>query len=893
MYTMRSYYFVVLSILCFTTTNLLGQRTTMTDFLLAYNLGAYNRATSLGEELLLRKSTQNKVELWFPLTTKLGIAYHYLGNYNRGLERLELAIDWAKNESNYSPNDLLLAYSEKGKILKELERLVEAQISFAKAVALFEQNKTLEQDSNSKKLYLDALMGMGYTVYAQKKYTKTKAYFEKALAFNDENVKDMALLAQAHLYLGRVEEKLGNASLAGEHMFTAIKMGEMERIEQDVVWSTFYRDLAAYYIAYKRDKEALAYNDFAIQSLLPSWKGKEEGKLPTVNELNQSASLGLMAEILAQRGAIYFGRKNSLESLKSALDNYRLMDVFITRLRRLYTGETARLLWSDRALDFYKKAIKSCLILYQKTNNERYKMEAFELSERSKSLLLLEAFKKIKAKKIAGVPIEKIQKEEELEYAVDELDNELYVLKQNRRKGEEYKNELREKEKALLEKRQIYEDFLIQLRKQHPAYYKLKFDLKVASVEEVRERLAADQTLIEYFIGDDELIVFRIDKRGYDILELPIDFDLKSNIKQFREGIYGYYLGKQGRSDSLRNAYLEQYKRLGRDLYRAILEPVLTKTANNRLMIIPAGNLGFLPFEALLTKPAKGNNLKKMPYLLNKYAVGYCYSATLLHEMQTKEHVPRKIFLGFAPEFDPEVTLEGQYNFNPLIHTKKEVADIFDIIEMNGKVFNGSMATKENFQQNCEDYCIVHIATHGVMNAQKSENSFLAFSEVPDSNDNELLYVRDLYNMHLTASLVVLSACETGVGELHESEGIASLARGFSYAGAKSLITSLWSVNDHATAVIMRSLYENLKMGMPKDEALRDAKLNFIQNARKQSAHPFLWSAFIQIGDEAPLPQRENATEEGFGGLFWGGIGALLVILGLFVGRYFMGKWKK
>lgn len=873
-YLQKVFFFIL--ILC--SLSLSAQRTTMTDFSLAYNLGAYNRAAALGEELLLRKSIQNDVNAWFPLSVKLGVAYHSIGNYTRGLDRLDVPIEWAGTEENYPIQDLLLAYYEKGKILNELEQYSTAQFIFLKAVKLFENNRTLKQDSSAQIIYLNTLMGVGYTAYVKEDYPKAKSFFEKALQYGTATkIQESSLLAQQHLYLGKVEEKLGNPDLAGDQMLAAIEMGKMEVIEQSVLWSTFYHDLASYYIEYERNKEALEYNSLAIKSLLPTWKNEDKNGLPTIEELNQSTSLGLAAQLLAQRGAIYFMGDNTETELKKALANYRLMDVFVTRLRRLYTGESARLLWSDRALDFYEKAIKSCLKLYKKTEEESYQLEAFTLSERSKSLLLLEAFKKIKAKKVSGVPVEKIQKEESLEEAVDALENQLYNLKRYKQNTATYKNEVRTKEKELLEKKRAYEDFLIELRKQYPAYYKLKFDLTVTTVSEVQGRLAKDQLLIEYFIGSDELIAFKISKQGYEVLELPLDFDLTPKIKAFREGIYGYYLNNKERSDVVRKGYTQQYQSLGYELYQRILEPILKGQKENRLMIILAGNLGFLPFEALLTKPAQGDNFTQMPYLLNDYAVGYCYSATLLHEMQRKEHVPDKIFLGFAPEFKQGVTLEGKYSFDPLIHSQKEVNEIFDLVGM-GEVFDGELATKENFQENCEDYCIVHIATHGVMNTQNSENSFLAFSEVPDSNDNELLYVRDLYNMHLTASLVVLSACETGIGELYESEGIASLARGFSYAGAKSLITSLWSVNDHATAEIMRRLYTNLKMGTPKDIALQKAKYDFIKNSTNRTAHPFLWSAFIQIGDEAPLPSPEDK-----GGnnpwIWWIGGGVLLVLL--------------
>lgn len=860
--TFMYYYLKVLFaiVLISTTINVVSaQRTTTTDFFLAYSLGAYNRAASLGEELLLRKSINENLDVWFPLSIKLGIAYHHLGDYNRGLDRLDLSINWAIEEGEYSPKDLLLAYNEKGQILLELESLTRAKITFLKAVELFEQKSLMMRDSSSKASYINALMGVGQIYYMKQQYPKAKEYIEKSLKITTENsFNDMALIAQKHLCLGMIEEKLGKSSAAADHMYIAIKMGQQEKLKQNVVWAVFYKGLAGYYWEYERRKEALEYNALALESLLPIWKGKEENQLPKIEELNHASSLAMAAQVLAQRGDFVYGMTKEIKTLEFALDHYRLLDKFVARLRRLYTGKSARLLWSDRALDFYEKAIEVCLLLNEKTGKEQYKNEAFQLSERSKSLLLLEAFKKIKAKKIANIPAEELVKEERLEEEMDEAQSELDMIKRSLYKRADYKEKLRKLEKILLKKKRAYEDFLIGLRKQYPKYYKLKYDLQVVDVKGVQSRLAADQMMIEYFIGKEELYIFKLTQNTYDIIQVPLSYNIGETIKEFRDGIYGYYTNHTKRDKALYSKYTTQYTKLGHKLYKTLLEPVLKDARENRLMIILAGNLGFLPFEALLTEGFQGNDYKKMPYVLNDYAIGYCYSATLLYEMQIKAHKPDKIFLGFSPEFKKNVTLEGKYNFSPLEHSREEVKEVFDLVGMMGVIFDGVAATKQNFQENCEDYCIVHIATHGVMNLENSENSFLAFSEVPDSNDNELLYVRDLYNMHLTASLVVLSACETGVGELYASEGIASLARGFSYAGAKSLITSLWAVNDYATAEIMKKLYENLKKGMTKDVALRQAKYDFIQSADDFAAHPFLWSAFIQIGDEAPLPSPDK-----------------------------------
>ena len=155
---------------------------------------------------------------------------------------------------------------------------------------------------------------------------------------------------------------------------------------------------------------------------------------------------------------------------------------------------------------------------------------------------------------------------------------------------------------------------------------------------------------------------------------------------------------------------------------------------------------------------------------------------------------------------------------------------------------------------------------------------FLAFHEISDSLENEKLYVRDLYNLTLDAEMVVLSACETGIGELQRGEGVISLARGFVYAGAGSLVTSLWSVDDLSTKQVMELFYQNLKSGQTKDAALRNAKLTYLAST-PQKAHPFYWAAFAPIGNMESIE-----LGRGIGmGWYLGGLAILLV--GLFFFR--------
>jgi CHAT domain-containing protein len=192
----------------------------------------------------------------------------------------------------------------------------------------------------------------------------------------------------------------------------------------------------------------------------------------------------------------------------------------------------------------------------------------------------------------------------------------------------------------------------------------------------------------------------------------------------------------------------------------------------------------------------------------------------------------------------------------PLNWAEKEVTSISDL--MNGEAYCYRRASEKMFKERAPKAGILHIATHAVVNDVNPLFSKLIFSPEPASGEDGFLNTYELYNMKLNAQLVVLSACNTGYGTLVRGEGIMSLARGFMYAGCPAIIMSLWPVDDQSTSLLMQKFYEGLKKGQNKDEALRNAKLDFLKNADEVKANPFYWSGMIFVGDMNPLPTDQK-----------------------------------
>ncbi|UCE20631.1 MAG: CHAT domain-containing protein [Gemmatimonadota bacterium] len=187
--------------------------------------------------------------------------------------------------------------------------------------------------------------------------------------------------------------------------------------------------------------------------------------------------------------------------------------------------------------------------------------------------------------------------------------------------------------------------------------------------------------------------------------------------------------------------------------------------------------------------------------------------------------------------------------FKPLPKSEEEIHEITRIMKPSQKFLKGQ-AKEEFFKQDAEEFEIIHLATHGILEEKQPLYSRIILAQDDDPAEDGFLQTFEIFNMDLKADLVVLSACETGLGELSMGEGLIGLTRAFLYAGVQSVIVSLWSVEE-STSQLMKHFYQNLKDGMNKTEALRQAKIKLIHTREEglSYAHPFLWAPFVLVGD--------------------------------------------
>lgn len=490
---------------------------------------------------------------------------------------------------------------------------------------------------------------------------------------------------------------------------------------------------------------------------------------------------------------------------------------------------------------------------------QKYQRELFEMAERSKSVLLYESMRESRARRFGDVPQEALDEEYAMRVEINYLTKRLYQEEQNEN------DSLRlAVNRELLSLKERYRQFIRKLEKDYPDYYKLKFNDAVVSADYVRDSLLEEgQGLLEFVVGDSSLFIFLVTRDNYQVKQLRKDFPLEAWVDSLRHSIY-----ENPDDDESVNRYIH----FARLLYDTLLGPVAAGLPN-RLVIIPDGVLSYLPFEALLTKaPEDTLMMQAFPYLLKEKQISYCYSATLLREMKEKDYsqIPREELLAVAPFYDGSLDgLDAYYPgtpsdddntkpggeeeeklYKPLKSSGEEVYELRKLWG-GGDAYFGEDATEALFDSLAGSYRLLHLSTHGIADERVGDFSYLVFHVINDGKENELLYVRDIYNLRLQADMAVLSACQTNLGQLRRGEGVISLARAFAYAGSRSIVTTLWNVKDRATKQLSLDYYRFLREGLPKDEALQKAKLEQVKDYFK--AHPYHWAGLIAVGDMGKL----------------------------------------
>lgn len=561
-----------------------------------------------------------------------------------------------------------------------------------------------------------------------------------------------------------------------------------------------------------------------FKTLIPDYSNNE---LPKKHSLYAETTL---LDALDLQAAILL----TLNQQEKALESYALAFHIETLLQAVLVYENSKIITQIRNRNRTEKCIGIYNSLYQKTPNNIYIEKAFLLAEQTKSAVLKQA---------------------------------LYDTKTNSRTEKLILSQLQNWNTVIIKEQQKLDlaDILLinrAIKKQNELMLLLKSEREKTrrtpkaglKIDDLYLRLEKNKAiLVEYFMGVNHIYIFTLNQNKIQLQSVRNSDTATPKLVHF--------------IDFFSNAKTISENPLAYNHYANVAYKVLKlpkKSSLENLIIIPDGVLSFLPFEALITKENKTNNFAEMNYLLNDYSIGYSNSADFyLNAIPFQDQ--QQTILGVFPIFTG-TSLE-------LAFSEKELQNLN--ANFKGKYLTHHNATFDNFKKSAANYSILHLSTHA-NSGDISEPAKIRFY------DQEIVY-SEFYNLKLKPDLVVLSACETGIGKLYKAEGAMSIARGFQFAGAENLLFSLWKVNDFTTSVLMEKFYTNVKKGNSYFDSNHLAKLDFIKDENLPNAKksPYYWSSFVYYG------RLENPSETNY--FVWialiGGLIALLLLWKIFYSK--------
>ncbi len=532
----------------------------------------------------------------------------------------------------------------------------------------------------------------------------------------------------------------------------------------------------------------------AIFSILVSNYSSTKNILPNKNTLYAETTL---LDALDLQAEIYM----SISKPQKALEAYQLSFHIESLLQSLLVYENSKIITQLRNRNRTEKCLDIYYSLNQKEKNIKYIESAFLLAEATKSTLLKEHLNHSKI----------ISKQEKLIHSQLQHWNAIILKEQQK---------LDLANVALINKAIQKQNELMLMLKAIPFKNETK-STQVLTIPKLFSKLEKDNVImVEYFFGVDRIYVFTLEQHKIKLDFIKVDGTTTQKTVQF--------IDLFSDANSIVNNP-SQFNQYANSTYKLLKLP--SKKTLKKLIIVPDGLLTFLPFEALITEKNNTTNFAKMHYLIYDFKVGYSNSALFYLELKPFQHIKESV-LGVFPIFENS-PLE-------LAYSKKELESIKR--NFDGLYLEKNKATFKNFKYNARNFSILHLSTHANSGDVYSPASILFY-------DKEIVY-SELYDLNIKPDLIVLSACETGIGKLYKAEGAMSIARGFQFAGAQNLLFSLWKVNDYTTSLFMDDFYKNCKKSHSYFEANHQAKLDYlldetIPNSKKS---PYYWSAMVYYG---------------------------------------------
>ncbi len=824
----------------------------------------YNKALTIMDSIATLED-----DLWPVLYTNIGNCYvsnldleNAILYYNKALTIDERVYD--KTDVN-----LLIDYYNLGAVYNESSDFENALSLYSKALDVFHQNGSLDS------IYWASLQcNIGDTYRNMKEVDKAYRIYEKSVKPFSKKKGYAAFKSRVFRAKGiclKEQKRFVESIPYFEKSIHAVAgKGEMGI---DILYDCSFFLAEAYYGMGKR-KKALSLIDTAFARIgfdleKPTFWNSKFSKSELIKGLSVKTIILLDT----------YNETGNISDLILAQVNNNLELQAIDSIKLDLKEKGSHQFVTNQFFSVYENAIAIDYELYKSHKQLEHLNHAFKNAENCKSNVLLEAVLKSKALSFVNMPSILLEKELNLKNKIGDTERQIYTLRNDDIEIDSIK--IRDLTSQLFDLKMNMQQFVTKLEKDYESYYNLKYKNVETDLSKVqKELLTEDNSIVEYFIGDDHFYALLINKDTVVLERLGVVEDMEPLVQKYCKTLSSFRPHIVNMEEHCQNLSDWSF-----ELYENLLSP-FSDLLKEEITIIPDGILNYLSFDALVkTKTANPWELNTSDFLIHHHTISYSHSVELMLEnKRTEERAKKNQLLAIAPSF--ETHYQGEHlrsdELAPLRYNISEANAILAFC--GGEILKGESANRVDFFSVAEDYRAIHFATHGKANDKNGAFSYLAFSQnEQNSGDENILFAQDIYNLDLKADLVVLSACETGIGEWERGEGMISMARSFSYAGAKNILTTLWKVNDRKAGILMQNYYENLQDGLGKSSALRQAKLDYLSESKLENSHPFFWASFISLGNNEPMILDKPRQ---LGKWLLSGIAFVLLLLIMYSWRY-------
>jgi CHAT domain-containing protein/tetratricopeptide (TPR) repeat protein len=860
--------------------------------------GSIESARNDYKNAIITSSKINDFETEAIALSELGVSYSFTNNLIEAKDAYEKSFKLFKKLNNRSRLSVLC-----GNLAKVYMNL----FNYKSAIDLYNTGLSLAGDN--KRAQVLNLTGLGDIYVNLSNYSQALKYYRDAKKIASE-IKELSLLVDIRLGLGALNINLNRNNIALDYYLSADSLAE--KLDDPYILTDVYHKIGLVYynldslanskkyfvrsieIAAKYGNpytEALASIDLSTLNLRQNNFNKTLQLLGKAKKISTDYEFKyLLGEEYLIAGNLYkkkddlnkaednfknafsigkeinqfnlmieanyrLARLNELLKRGNAADNYYKKAIALIEnvSRPLFTEEKIQISYFGSKRDVYDSYAKFLL------KEKRFK-DAFNIIDRSRSRNTMQNLNDLKLQSLLSDK-DKREKIYDLDWMIH---SGIYD------------------KKTVDSLTEVFADFKNSLISKQPLLKKYLNMQEFLTLKEIQQGLKDNENMITTYSTDSITYIFLVSKNTFRTYNVKISRDSLINLA----GAISPYFGKMPSSaKSIYNQDLFAFNAMAsNELYEILFKkPLVNVPHNEKLIFDPSIELITLPFEFLVTsfnKNQSAYNYADKHYLIFDYDISYSPSAGVyIQQQENKLENDGKILIvgdpkindkvgGYAERrglLDEPMGSERNVALMPLKYSLNEVKGISNIIKVD-EILTQNEATESNFKKDSPLRGIIHLSTHSFL---YNKQPVIFFSNAYDPDNDGFLEASEIVQLKLNSDLVVLSSCSSGLGIIDQSEGVLGMSKAFFEAGSKSVIVSLWEVNDKYTSEFMKLYYTNLSRGMNKSDALRKAKIEFIKD---YSPNPYYWAAFILSGNTQKinfnLVSKSNSYTYAIAGLF-------------------------